>query len=108
MELINHLNVGQTPVAVFSIPLTAPLNADALYPSWYNYRFQRRVAKQSSSSAMAALLAAEGVDYVILDDQWGTADQRAMIEGATEQVLFRAASLASEARGAILAFGPNS
>ncbi len=86
VELINRINVGRTPVAVFSIPLTAPLSADALYPNWYNYRFQELVAGATSSNAFAALLSAEGVDYMIVDEAWGTADQRAMIAAASEKI----------------------
>lgn len=86
VELINRLNVGRTPVAVFSVPLTAPLSADALYPNWYNFRFQELVAGATSSGAIAALLSAEGVDYVIVDEAWGTADQRAKIAATSDKI----------------------
>ena len=66
--------------------MTAPLQADALYPNWYNYRFQDAVAGASWSGAIATLLAKEGVDFFILDDNWGSVDARRSIEDATEIV----------------------
>ena len=86
VELVNRLNVDRKPVAVFSLPMTAPLQADALYPNWYNYRFQNAVAEANSSGAIATLLANEGVEFLILDDNWGSAETRQWIEDATENV----------------------
>jgi hypothetical protein len=86
VEFVNRLNVNRTPVAVFSLPMTAPLQADALYPNWYNYRFQDAVAEANSPGAIAALLASEGVDFLILDDNWGSLECRQSIEDATENV----------------------
>ena len=86
VEFVNRLNVNRTPVAVFSLPMTAPLQADALYPNWYNYRFQDAVAGANSPSAIATLLANEGVEFLILDDNWGSVEARRSIEDATEMV----------------------
>ena len=71
VNLVNELNVGRTPVAVFSSPLTAGLDSDALYPSWYNYQFQAKVSESKTAEDIAHLLMDEGVDYVILDNTWG-------------------------------------
>ena len=43
VELVNRLNVGRTPVAVFATPLAAGLSSDAIYPNWYNHTFQSEV-----------------------------------------------------------------
>lgn len=86
VELVNDLNSGRSPVAVFSSPLTAGLNSDALYANWYNYRFQNKVSDTKTSNDMAQLLIDHGVDYVILDSEWGASDKRTLIEAATQQL----------------------
>lgn len=86
IELVNNLNTGRTPVAVFSSPLTAGLNSDGLYPNWYNYRFQAKVSEAKTSGDMAQLLMDQGVDYIILDSNWGTPDKRMMIENVTQKL----------------------
>ena len=86
VELVNRLNVGRTPVAIFSSPLIGEMNADALYPNWYNYKFEKLVNEAQSSKEVAQLLLKEGVDYVVLDDNWGSADKRKFIEDATEKL----------------------
>ena len=86
VELVNRLNVNRTPVAVFSLPMTAPLQADALYPNWYNYRFQDAVAMADSPGAITALLASKGVDYVILEENWESTERRQLIKDATQKV----------------------
>ena len=84
--VVNRLNTGRTPVAVFSTPLTAGLNADALYPNWYNHKFEKRVSNAQSSKEIAQLLLDKGVEYIILDGNWGSAEKRAIIEGATQKL----------------------
>jgi len=86
IELVNNLNTERTPVAVFSSPLTAGLNSDGLYPNWYNYRFHAKVSETTTSSDMAQLLMDQGVDYIILDSNWGTPDNRMLIEPVTQQL----------------------
>ena len=86
IKLVNQLNVMRSPVAVFSLPLTAGLNTDALYPSWYNFQFQEKVFAATSPDAIAQVLLAKGVDYVILDSTWGNADNRKVIEDATHNL----------------------
>lgn len=83
---INDLNLGQTPVAVFSPPLTAGLKADALYPNWYNFQFQAQVNAAETENAMADLLSNKGVDFVLLDESWGTPEKRALIEKITDRL----------------------
>ena len=86
VELVNQLNVGRTPVAVFSSPLTAGLNSDGLYPNWYNYQFQAKVTEATTSDHIAQLLMDKGVDYVILDSNWGAAGKRKIIEDVTDKI----------------------
>lgn len=87
VEVVNRLNTGRTPVAVFSSPLTGGLIADGLYPNWYNYQFQRLVTEAGSAEEIAQLLLGKGVDYVILDSLWGSGEKRKFIEDATEKLL---------------------
>jgi hypothetical protein len=86
VELVNLLNVGRAPVAVFSSPLTGGINADALYPNWYNHQFQTLVDEAQTSKAIAELLLGKGVDYIILDDAWGPSETRKIIGDATEKI----------------------
>lgn len=86
IELVNRLNAAHAPVAVFSAPLTAGLNSDGLYPNWYNYRFQGEVTETATSEEVTRLLSDRGVDYVILDSNWGESDKRKIIEDATIKI----------------------
>jgi 4-amino-4-deoxy-L-arabinose transferase-like glycosyltransferase len=86
VELVNKLNVSHSPVAVFSNPLTAGLDADGLYPNWYNHQFQAKVFAAKTLGAVTQVLLAKGIDYVILDSTWGNADNREVIEDATQNL----------------------
>jgi hypothetical protein len=87
VELVNRLNIWKSPVAVFSGPYMAGLNTDALYPTWYNHRFQTLVKTVHSTDELINLLVNEGVDYVILDSNWRRVkwlvDKREFIDEAT-------------------------
>jgi hypothetical protein len=86
---------------VFASPLTAGINSDVLYPSWYNYRFKTKLDAANTSGDMAQLFLENGVDYIILDSNWwqslqqgidkavfqrfwGTLDKQKIVEDATE------------------------
>lgn len=87
VSLVNQLNVDRMPVAVFAPPLTAGLFSDALYSSWYNHVFQSLVKNSLDAEAISDVLVDYGVDYIILDDHWGTSDKRSIIMEATDEVL---------------------
>jgi hypothetical protein len=87
VELVNRLNIGRTPVAVFSHPMAGGLNSDALYPGWYNHRFQTEVNQAQTPDSIAQLLLSKGTDYVILDGNWGENEKRKIIEDATENIV---------------------
>lgn len=86
VELVNRLNTWRAPVAVFSSPLTAGLAADGLYPNWYNPQFQSLIKSADTERAVANALRSRGVDFVILDANWGSAEQRLLIEKTTEKI----------------------
>jgi hypothetical protein len=92
VDLINQLNIGRTPVAVFGNPLTAGLSGDALYPNWYNFAFQREIDSIHTELDIAAILLKHGVDFIILDANWNGAGglsgpkARNLIEKATEKL----------------------
>jgi hypothetical protein len=86
VDVVNKLNLDNAPVAVFSSPLGAGLHADALYPSWYNLNFEQAVGSANSTEGMAKAVVRAGGDYLILDDGWGTPEQRKLIEDASEPV----------------------
>jgi len=87
VRLVNSLNTERTPVAVFSSPLTAGLEADALYPNWYNHQFESLINAADTEHAVAEVLLDKGVDFIILDAYWGTAEKRLLIEEATDKIL---------------------
>ncbi|MDH5667349.1 MAG: hypothetical protein OEY86_04985 [Nitrospira sp.] len=69
-NIINELNFGQRPVAVFSAPVTGGLRSEALYPCWYNFRFFEAARAATTHEEMGRLLARHNVRYVVLDEKW--------------------------------------
>jgi hypothetical protein len=67
---INQLNIEKSPVAFLSQPLTAGLNSDALYPNWYNHKFQAELLAAKTDGDVAAALTGRGVVYVAADSNW--------------------------------------
>jgi 4-amino-4-deoxy-L-arabinose transferase-like glycosyltransferase len=93
VELANVLNTSRTAVAVFANPLTAGLTGDALYPSWYNWGFQREIAALQTEQELANILLKRGVSFIILDSNWnganccvGGAEKEAFIEKISEKI----------------------
>lgn len=86
VKLVNHLNVGHTPVAMFSMPYAAGMEANALYPIWYNHSFRDAIKQASSEREMAEILLSKEVDFVILDPIWDTLQKRRLVEGATDKI----------------------
>lgn len=91
--LVNRLNPGMFPVAVFGHPLAAGLAGDALYPSWYNVSFQREISSIHSEQDAVDVLLRRGVNFFILDTAWngvnccvGGAEKQAFIENVSETV----------------------
>lgn len=87
VELVNNLNSGHAPVAVFSPPYTAGLAADALYSSWYNNVFQAEISSTKTEEDIADALIARGVVFVILDANWkGGAEKLELIKKVTKSI----------------------
>lgn len=86
VEFINYLNVERSPVAFFSQPFGAGLNADALYPNWYNHRFKEGIEKARDAHDVIRLLSQYGSRFVLLDEEWGTPERRKIIEQPTERI----------------------
>ena len=87
VKLVNELNGARSPVAVFSSPLTAGLSADALYPNWYNKKFDLMIRKAVDANSIADVLKQYSVDYVILNKNWRNAEVRSLIKMVTNEVL---------------------
>jgi hypothetical protein len=86
VELVNALNHARTPVAFFSSPLTAGLEAEALYANWYNTRFLAAVNAAADSEELARLLAREQVEYVVLDEAWKEIDRHTQVRQITTEI----------------------
>ncbi len=87
VDLVNQLNINKTPVAVFAPPLMAGLHSDALYPSWYNHKFQSLIQSADTANTIADVLFSKGVDYIILDEHWGKLEKRLIINKVTKEIL---------------------
>jgi hypothetical protein len=68
VEAVNQLNIDHSPVACFSHPLVAGLKAEALFPNWYNSKFQDEVLQIKDSRGMSMLLNKYKVKYIIIQD----------------------------------------
>ena len=87
VELVNRLNVGRTPVAVFAHPMVAGLSADALYSNWYNHAFSGEITSAQTEQNVADILLKRGVNYIILDSNWSAgAEKKELIEKVTEKI----------------------
>ncbi len=86
VELVNHLNIQQTPVAVFAPPLTAGIKSDALYPNWYNHSFQKIITESKTTDELVRVLLENEVDYVIFDSSWEARERKELIEGTTDKI----------------------
>lgn len=93
VELVNHHNSERSPIAVFADPLSAGLSGDALYPSWYNIKFQKEIATIKVEQDFIDILLKRGVNFIILDSAWNGVnccgegvEKQAIIERATEKV----------------------
>lgn len=95
VALVNRLNTGRGPVAVFANPLTAGLSGDALYPSWYNVAFQKEIISVQTEQDFADILLKRGGNFVILDSNWKGVNccpgdegekKQALIEKVTEKI----------------------
>lgn len=86
VRLVNELNTTRAPVAFFAPPLAAGLRADALFPNWYNWRFQNAVLNATSADTVGAILAREGAQYLILHEGWRDVAVRQHVTGASTLV----------------------
>ena len=86
VEFVNYMNPAQTPVAFFAQPFGAGLNADALYPNWYNYRFQKAINEAMDPASIVKVLSNYDATYVLLDKNWGTLEKRKAIEDGTIKI----------------------
>lgn len=87
VELVNHLNRGRTPVAVFASPIVAGLSANALHTNWYNPLFHREVNSARTEHAVSNVLLERGVEFVILDSAWtGGPGRIDLIKHATDDI----------------------
>jgi len=86
VNLVNELNKNASPVAFFTHPYAAGLKADALHPRWYNNRFQRLIMQTNSEQAFVTLLEKEGIQFLILNENWGDTKKRRLIKRLTDEV----------------------
>jgi hypothetical protein len=70
IALVNELNLKQSPVAVFAEPMAAGLQADGLFATWYNAKWQFLFFEAKSEAALAQILLDKGVSWLIVDARW--------------------------------------
>ncbi len=86
VALVNELNRAGSPVAFFCRAMATGLHADALFPNWYNHRFQAAVNRASTPEQLGALLGASQVRYVLLEDGWSDAASRARARAVAREI----------------------
>ena len=93
VELVNQLNTSDSPVAVFGAPSAAGLMVDALYPSWYNWGFQKDIISIQTEQDAIDVFSKRDVTYIILASNWlGTnclpdeGVRQKLIENVTETI----------------------
>lgn len=67
IDIVNTLNTGRHPVAVFAPPLMAGLSSDALYASWYNVKWKSEFESATTEAQLVRLLLDRRVDWLIID-----------------------------------------
>ncbi len=83
---MNLLNQDRTPVAFFSAPCSAFLRAVPLQPLWYCSEFEEAVSSATGPEKMAGVLCSRRVEFLIVQDDWVSPDQRASLEAISELV----------------------
>lgn len=83
---VNTMNRDEMAVGFFAPELAAGLKADAIYFSWYNFRFSHLINTSQTPEETAQVLISSGIDYSILDANWGTPAVRKKIEDTTSIV----------------------
>ena len=96
IDFVNKVNINKDPVAVFTSPLVAGLNANALHPNWYNYKFQKMILSTKNVTEVADVLARSKVSYMLLDDHWRFTEQVGLIKQATKEI-YRTGSISVRA-----------
>jgi 4-amino-4-deoxy-L-arabinose transferase-like glycosyltransferase len=89
--LANRLNTADNPVAFIANPLGADLTAQALYPTWYNKKFQGEIASINSKEDAVNVLRSRLIDILILDSGWvgdhgDQSKQRNLITSVTDEI----------------------
>lgn len=80
VEKINSLNKFNDPVAIFTSPTVGTLQSDALHMNWYNHNFFTAINKTTSLEDFSEILASYGVRYILLDNNWGSPEQKEIVE----------------------------
>jgi hypothetical protein len=84
VPVVNAMNIGKRPVAFLSEPLSAGLDSDALYVSWYNLGMQTPYFAAKTDAELAKVLVAKGVELMVVDKGWNadgnlSAEQLALV-----------------------------
>ncbi|MBK8870046.1 MAG: hypothetical protein IPN19_03100 [Elusimicrobia bacterium] len=80
VEVVNGVNTAKEPVAVFGPPYVAGIQSDFLHPSWYNYDFKGAMASVTNSESLGQILIDRRVDFVLLQNDWGSIEQRRWVK----------------------------
>lgn len=86
VEMVNLINPGQFPVAFLSQPFAAGLSADALYPNWYNHKFQQSIESVKTPEQFGQLLGQYGANLIVLDSSWSTDEKRKPVIASTKLI----------------------
>lgn len=86
VEAVSRMNADRRPVIILAQPAIAGLNADALMPNWYNYRFAKQINSiRTEEEAISAILTNKA-DFLILDKNWKPQKVASLFEGVTDKI----------------------
>lgn len=86
IRLVNQLNRGMAPVALFGPAMAADLHADVLTPNWYNPTFALAVRGATTPDALGELLASRRVRHLLLAASWQDEPSRERVRAVSHEV----------------------
>ena len=86
IKVANELNAASLPVAFLTAPLAAGLNADAIFPNWYNFKFQLDLMNAESPLDVTKAFKHRRIQFVILDDNWSSPTTRSLVEEVSTEI----------------------
>ena len=86
VNIVNSVNMTQSPVAVLGNSMVAGLTADALHANWYNSKFAIAARELESASSFSDLLKQYSAEFIIMDDSWWDEKRQKVVKEASNPI----------------------